>query len=754
MAIDRGRSDPDHAARRVRDEVVAWAQGLAQRDGAANEVPRRARVRRELRFVLEVDADAVSPPIVRTVAVTPSARGVTRERTLDLDVEMRDVKGWIGVEDRLLYHELRLRERQAYGYGHLSPRLPADETGAALLACLVATGRAHLGSVNTPPLRWKRGRRAEVGWRLDHRGTQTPALLGLAAGTTILSLRPPHWVQPATGHCGPILCDLSPAVAQALTRAPALPVESVDGLDHAAWPEASGIPAPRRLKLTRLPAMPPTPVLALRAGRAGQGWAQLWFRYGEAICDPDEPHHEASIVSEATNVIRVPRDRRAESEFADRLAGLGLQTTPALEADPVGRWPSRWTFPASEDHDASEAWLDFGSEACPSLTADGWRVELDDAFRWTLAPVDAWYAEVEELEGGDWFALSVGVEIDGVRVGVLPAVKRALARGEFGIAIPDRGVVLDLGDGRRVRMPAERLRAIVSVLLELYGNRPLDGEQRLRLPRAAAARLVEIDPAADLRWYGPERLRRLGHQLIAAARRELPLPEVPANLRATLREYQREGLGWLQFLRQHAVGGILADDMGLGKTIQTLAHLVIEHNEGRLQRPCLVVAPTSVLPVWRDEAARFAPSLSLRVHHGLRRSKDAQQLTEHNIIVTSYALLLRDIALLEKIDWTLVVLDESHAIKNPAAKVSAAARRLNARCRLCLTGTPLENDLSELWSQVDFVMPGLLGSPRRFATLFRTPIEQDGEEARRVALVGRLAPFMLRRTKDEVLPEL
>ncbi|MEM6992886.1 MAG: DEAD/DEAH box helicase [Myxococcota bacterium] len=756
---DRLCPDPDAAAARVREEVVDWARGLAERGGAANEVPTRTRSRRELRFIVDVDGDGIAPPVVHTVAVTPSKSGVLRERAVDLDAEARGSNrssgGWIAVEDRLLYHELRLRERQSYGYGHVSPRLPADETGPELLARLAASGRAHLDRVRGPALQWASPRRAEVGWRLDHRGTQSPALLGLPPGTTILSLRPPHWVDPKTGRCGPVLTDLSPAVAQALARAPTLPAEAADGSDWAQWPPASGIPRPRRLTVQHLPPVAPTPRLVLRSDGPGHAWAELSFRYGLAVCDPDEPHAHASIVSEGSTVLRVPRDRAAEAALAERLIDAGLQTTETLEANPEGRWPSRWVFDLDGDQTATDdAWLSFAADAKDSLAAQGWLVEPERGFGYALSSVDAWYAEVDELSGGDWFALSVGVEIDGVRVGVLPAVKRALTKGEFGVHIPDRGVVLDLGDGRRVRMPAERLRTIVSVLLELFGNRPLDGERRLRLPRAAASRLVEIDPGSDLRWYGPARLRSLGRRLAEAAARDVPPVQAPPTLRATLRDYQRAGLSWLQFLRTHALGGVLADDMGLGKTMQTLAHIVLEQHEGRLDRPCLVVAPTSVLPVWRDETRRFAPSLSLHVHHGPRRGKDTDRLEAADVVVTSYALLLRDAALLSSLDWSLVVLDEAHAIKNPAAKVSAAARRLNARCRLCLTGTPVENNLSELWAEIDFVMPGLLGTPARFATVFANPIEQDGDTERQQALVARLAPFMLRRTKDDVLPQL
>jgi len=736
-----------------REALLSWAQGVALRGGVANEEHTPPKTRRELRFVVEIDGEGLSPPVVHTVGVAGG-----REQAVDLDDTSKTARNrlgkWVGVDDRLLYHELRLRERHAYGYAHVMPRLPPDETGPKLLARLVATGRAHLGSADGPRLQWKRAKRAELGWRLDHRGTQTPALLGLPAGAQVVGLRPPHWVDTETGHCGAVHCDLPPTAAQTLAHAPALSAEST--LEASAWPVASGIPAPRVLTLHTLPAVAPIAVLSLHGEARAGGWARLSFRYGEAVCDPGDPYPEASIVSEATQVLRAPRDRAAEAKLMERLAQTGLSTSEIVEPDAEQRWPSLWTFADAEFgapglvHE--EAWLSFAAEAMPALTAEGWRVERCQGFVWTLSVVDAWYAEVEESDDGDWFTLSVGVEIDGVRVGVLPAVKRALKRGLLQPSIPAQGVVLELGEGRRVRMPADRLRVIVGVLLELSAHRPFDGQHRLRLPRAAAARLLEIDPERDLRWYGTARLRELGERLTAGVPPDRVA--VPPTVTAELRDYQHQGLAWLQFLRHHAVGGLLADDMGLGKTLQTLAHIAVEKHAGRLDRPCLVVAPTSVLPVWCAEAARFTPHLSVSLHHGSGRTRELAMLAGHDIIVTSYALLLRDVELLSALGLHLAVLDEAGAIKNPSAKISAAARRLNARTRLCLTGTPVENDLSELWAQLDFVMPGLLGTPRRFATVFRTPIEVEGDEDRRQALIRRIAPFLLRRTKADVLPEL
>ena len=194
--------------------------------------------------------------------------------------------------------------------------------------------------------------------------------------------------------------------------------------------------------------------------------------------------------------------------------------------------------------------------------------------------------------------------------------------------------------------------------------------------------------------------------------------------------------------------------MGLGKTVQTLAHLLTEKRAGRLDRPALVVAPTSLMFNWRAEARRFAPDLKVLLLHGPRRRGDFQWIADSELVLTTYPLLGRDINWLESERFHIVILDEAQAIKNPRTRASRAVRRLQTRHRLCLTGTPLENHLGELWSQFDFLMPGLLGSDRAFRGQFRIPIEQHGSEERKGLLARRIRPFFLRRTKSEVAPEL
>ncbi|MEX1368013.1 MAG: DEAD/DEAH box helicase, partial [Nannocystaceae bacterium] len=220
----------------------------------------------------------------------------------------------------------------------------------------------------------------------------------------------------------------------------------------------------------------------------------------------------------------------------------------------------------------------------------------------------------------------------------------------------------------------------------------------------------------------------------------LPDDAVPDDVQATLRDYQRDGVKWLAFLRTAELGGLLADDMGLGKTLQALCAV-----QGRT----LIVAPTSVLPNWAAEARRFRPGLRVSTYHGPGRSLDPKA----DLTLTTYALLRLDLPALSQVQWDTVVLDEAQAIKNPDSQVARAAFALPGRFRIAMTGTPVENRLEDLWSQMSFANPGLLGGRSDFDEQYVKPIAA-GRQQRAAALRERIRPFLLRRRKSEVAKEL
>jgi SNF2 family DNA or RNA helicase len=246
-------------------------------------------------------------------------------------------------------------------------------------------------------------------------------------------------------------------------------------------------------------------------------------------------------------------------------------------------------------------------------------------------------------------------------------------------------------------------------------------------------------------WFGEllERLKQ-GEQL-----EQLPQPD---SLAGELRPYQQRGFSWLVFMRRWGLGACLADDMGLGKTIETIALFLHSRKHGRQAPPALVVCPTSVAGNWQREIQRFAPDLRSVLHHGTERAIGQEFLdeaTEHDVVITSYGLARRDADLLAQVQWSAVILDEAQNIKNPAAKQTQAVRRLPAAFRLALTGTPIENRLSELWSIMQFLNPGYLGSQKRFRGEFALPIERYRDPQATEQLRRLVGPFILRRLKTD-----
>lgn len=242
-------------------------------------------------------------------------------------------------------------------------------------------------------------------------------------------------------------------------------------------------------------------------------------------------------------------------------------------------------------------------------------------------------------------------------------------------------------------------------------------------------------------------------EIIAQLDGHTPFAELPApdGLHGTLRPYQERGYSWLAFLRRWGLGACLADDMGLGKTVQTLALLQRDIEEG-MSRPVLLICPTSVVNNWRKEAERFTPNLSVLIHHGAGRARQQQFIVaakQHTLVISSYALLHRDLAAIKDVPWAGIILDEAQYIKNPETKVAKAARSIHAEYRIALTGTPVENHVGELWSIMEFLNPGLLGTSKSFRANFFQPIQLENDPEAAIQLKRLTGPFLLRRLKSD-----
>ena len=487
----------------------------------------------------------------------------------------------------------------------------------------------------------------------------------------------------------------------------------------------------------------------------------LVFDYGGTQLRAND-ERQRFFVSTAAGVTEVQRDRPAEVRLQCLLESFG-----AVEVSQVDQ-----LLPPIDTHadylvqltDNVHAYCSFTAFAVPQLVALGCAIDIDDEYPYQVVDDDPpWSLCVEPDQGRiDWFAVELGIVADGRTIDVLPAILSLIDEHGKGesleklLHLPAKRRAIAVAPNRYITLPPERFRGLLQVILELYrGDRTSDG--RLRIGRIQAASLAHLEQLTSR--YRGEALP-LGDAPILKSGREL-LKEVTAvpvssdqGLTVVLRSYQAEGVAWLERLRAFDLAGILADDMGLGKTLQTIALFAKELAAGRMDCPSLVVVPTSLVGNWARELERFCPAISSVVYHGARRADCADEMTRANVVITTYPVLVRDLELLSTRTYHYLVLDEAQAIKNARSQASQAVKVLTARHRLCLSGTPVENNLDELWSMFDFLMPQLLGTRAAFQRRFRLPIERSGDTVRLTALRERVAPFVLRRMKEQVAKEL
>jgi superfamily II DNA or RNA helicase len=391
--------------------------------------------------------------------------------------------------------------------------------------------------------------------------------------------------------------------------------------------------------------------------------------------------------------------------------------------------------------DANENFLDTLAHAWPDRPAEADYLANATFQHLFMAPRKLKPKLIVQGSGIDWFAVSAAWEQEGLKLTPADLERLAAANSRF-VKLPDSGwVELDL-------------KAVQSAH-ETMADIGLDGlsalPQKVGLVQAAGLSEEALQRFADL----PE--AQALRQTLAHFKGVAPEP-LPACVNAELRPYQKDGFDFLCHLSRIKLGGVLADDMGLGKTLQALAWLAwLKEHSPKRQRPALVICPASVLHNWRREAEKFTANLKVLVlESGPARHNLRKQIPQFDLIVTNYALLRRDLEALQKFEFRAVILDEAQFIKNPSAQVSQSVKQLRAEFRLALTGTPLENRLLDLWSIVDFVQPGYLGTQQQFHEIYE-PTGPDAEWTQRIArrkLSAKLRPLLLRRLKKQVAKDL
>jgi hypothetical protein len=759
-----GRPRPGHA------EARSWEQELEELVAAAADLTPRTTVPIGLQFELvdpepgrgraSIGSPGVRQRLVRLRPVVPGKRGQwVRTGVSWKQLQYDNTRaGWDPAHLaalRALHATHQAARNQYYSYAPVDVYLHEFGPGLwRLLAEAVADGVPLLTADRParPVVLAEGDADVAVDLRRDGDRTELHAVLRVdgravtPAGLSFLGM-PPHGVtvdgpradDARTGAPGLVLARLDqpvpPALAGLVARGGAIgiPAADVDRFLRDWYPGLrQAVPVISADGSVDLPDVP-RPRLAASIRYPGDATVSVaWsVQYGSDRSYPPAAAEEVAVPGSG-------RDLAAEQLLVEALPG------------PVGGLPELWTperrLAESAELTGMEA-LEFTTEVLPALRADPdvdvTVVGTPTAYRQTTSAPQISFTARDSRES-DWFDLGVSVTVDGQHV-PFSTLFQALAAGRTRLVLLS-GTYFSLQrpEFEQLRLLIEEARALRDV--------PGDGVQISRFQAGLWEQLLGLGVLEEqsARWTREVR------GLLDAEHAEPP--PAPAGLAAELRPYQLEGYGWLTFLWDHRLGGVLADDMGLGKTLQTLALLARAQEAGELDAaPVLVVAPTSVVSTWAREAARFARGLRVVTVEETERKRGASlrdQVAGAHVVVTSYALFRIDAEAWTGLPWRGLVLDEAQFVKNHQARTYQCARRLEAPFKLALTGTPLENSVMDLWALMSIVAPGLFPDPQRFTESYRIPIERDGDSERLAVLRRRIRPLMLRRTKELVAADL
>ena len=757
----RGSPQPVNSPR---PHVMQW---LGELRSHLNPPPRRIPTTTyRLHWILEIRGHQQRVPTLHCLKARLNKQGICSELTpwSNFEAALRRPPGFLDAADQMVIRRLLIEDVYAprSGYFTLGPR-----HGSAALGILAASERLFMNKPGSSPLRMGDIRAGKLLWKTLKGTEQHPILETEPPTQTLLTLDVPWYLDAENLEIGPIDIPIKPSLLKDLLQAPPLNIQEAALLRNILEESAPDLPAPVAdpVKDLRVIAEPLQPslwcdTLALMGMQAYRDYPGQWspncrfdygqpsFIYGPAHIAIDDDSETQTLANGET--VQVQRDRKAEKKALKILADTGMKVAKASLFHSLSLLPQPIYGLASE-----KDWNTFMNEGVEALRAAGWEVHWPDGFRHHFLHIDAWDMQVDGEEEG-WLGLDVGIVVEGERLALAPLLGALFARDPRWLSpggltrIPDEEAIhLHTPSGVPIQTAAHRLKPLVGTLIDLFS---LGASGPMRVSAYDVTRLAEITDSQQWRSEGMEAIRRLSKRLPQSG--EIPPVEPPRGFALPLRPYQQEGLAWLQFLREHDLGGILADDMGLGKTAQTLAHLLLEKENGRLQNPALIIMPTSLIHNWREEAERFAPDLRVLSLHGKERLDLFSEIPRHDLVLTTYPLVWRDIELLKIQQFHLLILDEAQMVKNAQSRAAEAIREIPTTHRLALTGTPLENHLGELWAQFDFLLPGFMGDLRTFQKIWRGPIERHGDVERLNLLAKRVRPFILRRKKEEVAQEL
>ncbi len=616
------------------------------------------------------------------------------------------------------------------------------EYGVFLLKKLCETGRCYFKKSNTPLQFDENIKQLTFKWEESENGNRLVSNLH-EYEYLILTTVPPLCIDMTKNLLYSVETNYSTKMLESMLYMPGLSSEETEKVIDSVLktlPEVE-FPLPKSFDVYEINVMP-KPYLYIYAQKSDHRavhMMELHFFYEDYEVN-SYPFKQSEIFFFDDKRTRIMRDMQKETESIERLSSFGFTFDTQL--------PGYLSIANPTMQAAIERWRNFMENEIPKLQEEGWAVEIDETFNFNFEYMESITVESSQSsETNSWFELSFSVDIGGKNVALVPIVASLLEEFDSIDAIPEK-LNLELEEGRYLHIESNEIRPILKTIFELFDKK--EGDSLIIKPYDA--HLLEFDEKSSVIWKGAKELQDLSAKLKDFQGIESVEPS--KNLQAQLREYQQFGLDWLYFLYTFRFGGILADDMGLGKTVQTLAFLQLIKDRGELHGPTLIVMPTSLIGNWKNEIKKFTPDLSYLVLYGADRADKFEEIASHDIILTTYSLAHRDQSKYDKEQFFYIVLDEAQKIKNPKTKLAVAIKGFHAAHRLALSGTPIENHLGELWSIFDFLMPGFLGNLSFFKSLYQNPIEQENDISRRELLNKKIKPFILRRTKNEVVKEL
>ncbi|GGI67215.1 DEAD/DEAH box helicase [Shewanella gelidii] len=742
---------------RQAEPLSLWLAQLGQISQCTTDATPEARQRKsdsdEVIFILQEGRNGIN------VNVKRSRRGKRGDYLKGSQIAISDfryfVPQWVDAQEQQILSLLTPSDGKSERFGELT-----GDVGYLALKKMVNSGRCFWEE-NRIPVKWVEKASLQVQWSQKQLGYQIQFNLQGHENWELLETEPLCFFDADYLTTGWIETDFSAAQLRYLQSMPSVPALS---LESTARQLLQYFPAPQ---LTLPPAVavdyietkcvPNAYFMMLNAKPV----LRIGFQYAEhvfgGLCEKSA--QQLSVVHNHKQLVQVRRDCKFEASVRAELIALGLEQVKRDSGDGLEQWG------CVAEQDELQLWLALLGPQTKRWQSQDWHVQVDESFDIGVQESTV-NIEVNEGDKG-WFAIGMTVVIDSQPVALLPMIASWLAlqaksndrRALADIWQQTPKLLLPAPTGGRVLVDVQQIQPLLRVIEELFSHsgshaKSLDTEF-LQLPVSRAALLTELQAPQ----HGSCQVQVNSDKLLNLAKQlehfnGIAEVEPPQGLKATLREYQAQGLSWISFLQQYQLGGILADDMGLGKTLQALAFILKQKQAGKLKQGALIICPTSLIGNWQQEAKKFTPALRVVLLQGQKRHQVVADIESADIVITTYPLISRDQAFYDSRCFDVLILDEAQQIKNSQAKVTRVVNQLNADFKLCLTGTPLENHLGELKSLMDFCLPGLLGDSKQFAKQYRTPIEKHADKDVAKQLQQIMAPFLLRRTKTQVASEL